>query len=174
MWCGVTHWQKRWRSRSQYSLGLVLSIAVMMVIVRVLIRTMSLPKMLARLDTESGVPPRSTVAPDTLVRLTRHLLYLSRPRRAPNCMTQSLTAFYFLRKWGHPVQIHFGVAKRDDTLAGHCWLELHDLPLSEPTDPRDIFTTVVTFPQSLVTEEEAYDDKRPPSRAVRTPRSLSR
>jgi hypothetical protein len=119
----------------------------MMVMVRLLIRMLSLPTMMALLDTKAVAPPRSPVAPGTLVELTQCLLHVGWARRGSDCMTQSLTVFYFLRKWGHPVRIHFGMAKRDGVLAGHCWLELHDTPLAEPTDPRHVFTTVVAFPQ---------------------------
>jgi hypothetical protein len=150
---GAARWLRRWRQGRSYGLGLALCITCMAILVRLLIRMLSLPRLMALLDTQAPRPPRSPMAPAALVELTQTLLRLSWPRRHRQCMTRSLTAFYFLRRWGHPVRLYVGVARREGELTGHCWLELCDVPLAEPMDPRLAFTTVAVFPPPLAMTE---------------------
>ena len=150
---GAARWLRRWRQGRSYGLGLALRIACMTIVARLLIRLLPLPRLMALLDTQAPRPPRSPMAPAALVELTQALLRLSWPRRHRQCMARSLTAFYFLRRWGHPVRLYVGVAKREGALTGHCWLELGGAPLAEPMDPRLAFTTVAAFPPPLAMTE---------------------
>jgi len=89
------------------------------------------------------LPP---LEPERLLFLIRGLLQQHVGPFRPNCMKQSLVLFHFLRQWGAPVTLHFGVAKRDEALEGHCWIELAGQPFGERGNPRPAFTTVYTFP----------------------------
>jgi len=89
------------------------------------------------------LPP---LEPERLLFLIRGLLHQRIGMLRPNCMKQSLVLFHFLRQWDAPVTLHFGVAKRDEALEGHCWIELAGQPFGERGNPRPAFTTVYTFP----------------------------
>lgn len=93
-------------------------------------------------------PPQPARVPQAsvrrLLRLCRALLY--RTHGTDFCMKQSLILFYLLRQRGHPVRIHFGVAKKDGVLAGHAWLDLRGRPLGETQDPRAAYATTFSYP----------------------------
>jgi hypothetical protein len=127
-----------------HELGLLLRIAGMLLVIPVLQRVLTLPALLHLFDTRAVSPPR--VTPSRLLALVREILSQRLGIFRPNCVKQSLILFHFLRRWGYPVQIYFGVAKHRETLSGHCWLELHGQPLAEPADPHQMFTVVYAYP----------------------------
>lgn len=55
-----------------------------------------------------------------------------------DCLPRGLTGYRFLRRYGVPVELVFGV--RDDPPAAHCWLTLDGEPYLERTDPRPVYT----------------------------------
>lgn len=90
--------------------------------------------------------PAEAVDPHRLAWLTRALLV--RLYGADFCMKQALVLFYFLRKGRHAVRLHFGVAKRGATLAGHAWVTLEGAPLAEAVDPRATYATTFAYPDA--------------------------
>jgi hypothetical protein len=84
--------------------------------------------------------------PERCIYLTRGLLRLNLGPFRHNCLAQSLILFHLLRRAGHPVRIHFGVAKRKNRLEGHCWLESEGKPIAESADPHLVFRTIYAYP----------------------------
>ncbi len=85
-------------------------------------------------------------------------------RRSPLgiCMRRSLTRYYFLRREGLPLQVHFGArfvnGKPDREITGHAWLTLDDKPYYEPGKNWRGFTVMLTFPQENKTRVEATEN----------------
>jgi hypothetical protein len=88
-------------------------------------------------------------------RVTRNLADLAvlLHRRSPLgiCMRRSLTRYYFLRREGLPVHVHFGArfvdGKPDREITGHAWLTLDGRPYHEPGKNWRGFTVMLTFPK---------------------------
>jgi hypothetical protein len=74
-------------------------------------------------------------------------------RRSPLglCMRRSLVRYYFLRRAGLPVQVHFGArfqnGKPDREITGHAWLTLDNQPYYEPGKNWRGFTVMLSFPK---------------------------
>jgi hypothetical protein len=74
-------------------------------------------------------------------------------RRSPLgiCMRRSLTRYYFLRRQGLPVHVHFGArfvnGKPDREITGHAWLTLDGKPYYEPGKNWRGFTVMLSFPK---------------------------
>lgn len=74
-------------------------------------------------------------------------------RREPTlgiCLQRSLTRYYFLRRVGLPVQVHFGIqtTKRPDAkrIVGHAWLTLDGEDYWEDGGQARDFTIMLSFP----------------------------
>lgn len=67
------------------------------------------------------------------------------------CMRRSLTRYYFLRREGLPVHVHFGArfvnGKPDREITGHAWLTLDGKPYYEPSKNWRGFTVMLSFPK---------------------------
>jgi hypothetical protein len=127
-------------------LWLLLSSAGLLVALPVLQRVFTLPALVTLFGTRTLPTVFPPLQPERLLFLIRGLLSQRIGMIRPNCMKQSLVLFHFLRQWGAPATIHFGVAKQHDTLEGHCWVELAGQPFGERDDPRRTFATMYTFP----------------------------
>lgn len=108
-----------------------------------------LPALIQRFDARPQARKRA-IDPDRLTWLSGALLH--RLYRDRYCMKQSLLLFYFLRKWKYPVCIHFGIAKKGDTLAGHAWISLGGEPFHEAHDPEDTYRTIFSYPLTKTKE----------------------
>lgn len=117
---------------------------VLLVVVVLARRRWSLPDIVERFDAE-GQPGTAPISPDRLFQLCRGVL--RRSHRTDYCMLQALVLFYFMRRWGWPAQIRFGVAREDSVLVGHAWVELYGTPFREKEDPRDRYATTFAYPQ---------------------------
>ncbi len=94
-----------------------------------------------------GEREAAPVAPQRLLRLCRALL--GRLYSRDYCLPQSLLMFYFLRKWGYPARIHFGVARNAERrLVGHAWVDVAGQPLGETRDPEAVYATTYTYPST--------------------------
>jgi hypothetical protein len=69
-----------------------------------------------------------------------------RPIVRRSCLTRGLTMYWFLRRGGLPVRLHFGMGQVGDVLEGHCWIERDGAPFLEPYDPRPTFTGIYSYP----------------------------
>ena len=124
---------------------LMLSVGLV-VILPVLQRVLTLPTLVTLFGAKTMPTVLPPLEPERLLFLIRGLLHQRIGMIRPNCMKQSLVVFHFLRQWDAPVSLHFGAAKRDGALEGHCWVELAGQPFGEKGNPRHAFTTVYTFP----------------------------
>jgi hypothetical protein len=68
------------------------------------------------------------------------------------CLTRGVTLYGGLRHAGVPVGLCFGMGLVDGAMGGHCWIELDDRPLLEPTDPHAMFTEVARVSKDGVTD----------------------
>ncbi len=92
--------------------------------------------------TPSATPERAAA---TLRALDR-ALWMGRPLLRPGCLTRGLTSYYFLRRAGLPVSLHFGMGMPLGKYEGHCWLMKDGEPFREQRDPRPVFTPLWVIP----------------------------
>jgi hypothetical protein len=137
-------------------LCLLMSSAGLLVALPLLQRVLTLPTLVTLFGTRTIPTMFPPLQPERLLFLIRGLLQQHIGPFRPNCMKQSLVLFHFLRKWGAPVTIHFGVAKRDEALEGHCWVELAGQPFGERDDPQRAYTTVYTFPTDNIHQRRRF------------------
>jgi hypothetical protein len=112
---------------------LIVRICWMVLILPVLLRLFDISRVL-RIVT----PSRSHILPDGLsqqrvVHLCMRVRRISGRAGRPSCLRRCLLLFHFLRYYGVPVRIHFGVKFEDGQLTGHSWLTVngrlyHDTP----------------------------------------------
>jgi hypothetical protein len=120
-----------------------------------------LPIAIMRLN---GNMPAERPSPQT-EKTTRNLADLAvlLHRRSPLgiCLRRSLTRYYFLRRAGLPLQVHFGArfldGKPDREITGHAWLTLDDQPYHEPGKNWRGFTVMLSFPSN----KKAKNDNNP-------------
>ncbi len=60
------------------------------------------------------------------------------------CLHRSLTLYHFLRRFGVPVELHFGFDPRSDL--GHAWVSHRGEPLYEGEDPAERYREMLRFP----------------------------
>jgi hypothetical protein len=95
-------------------------------------------------------PPAEVLA---LVERIDRLLSAFRPLVRSGCLTRGITLFYFLRRAGAPVSLHFGIGSTgamgevDGGFSGHCWVVHDGLPLAEKRDPRPLFAEMFRIPE---------------------------
>jgi hypothetical protein len=101
---------------------------------------------LARLLEPRLVPPATDPAKaEKIIAYTDAVLQFGRPLVHAKCLTRALCLYYFLRREGVDVTVHFGVEKSGDTFAGHSWLMMDGEPYLEEADPRLYFSEVYGF-----------------------------
>jgi Transglutaminase-like superfamily len=64
-----------------------------------------------------------------------------RPLVLPGCLTLGLTRYYFFRRAGLDVSLHFGMGRigENKEFVGHCWLVRDGVPYLETQDPRALY-----------------------------------
>ena len=122
---------------------LLVQMVAMVAALKVLQRVVSLPTLLRLFDVRRPRPERR-LHPKRLAWLASGLL--RRLFGQDYCMPRSIVLFHFMRKWGYPTRLHFGVARREGALKGHAWVTLGDLPFAERGDPRRSYKTMYTYP----------------------------
>lgn len=89
---------------------------------------------------EPGGEPRNA-DPDLAKRIVAYVetaIRRGRPLVRSGCLTRGLTRYYFLRRAGLDVSLHFGMGRvgREKQFLGHCWLMKEGEPYLESRDPR--------------------------------------
>ena len=92
-----------------------------------------------------AAPSEATVR--EVVRNVDRALYFGRPFVRSNCVTRSVTRYYFLRHAGVDVTLCFGMGSPVGELEGHCWLLRDGEPYLEHPDPRPIFRETYRIPR---------------------------
>lgn len=64
------------------------------------------------------------------------------------CLRRSLLRYYFLRRAGLPVVIHFGARRLGDDIAGHAWLTLAGQPYHEQPEHILVHTRMWSYPSA--------------------------
>ncbi len=62
------------------------------------------------------------------------------------CLRRSLLRYYFLRRAGLPLVIHFGARRLGDDIAGHAWLSLDGQPYHERPEHTQLHTLMWSYP----------------------------
>ena len=107
-----------------------------------------LPSALQRLTPPAAAAP----APERTVRRMADTTALL-DRRSPLglCLRRSLTRYFFLRRQGVPVVLHFGAqfvgGRPDRDIAGHAWLTLDRHAYHEADKNWRGFTVMLSFPE---------------------------
>lgn len=86
---------------------------------------------------------------EILVQLGVLLLKRNRLFLKNSCLKRSMLLYYFLRKHGVEVCIHFGVKKLDGYLAGHSWLTQNGTLLADKERYGEAFTPIVSYPKQV-------------------------
>lgn len=92
-------------------------------------------------------PVRPSPSPDPsriaqIIGYTDLVLRIGRPLVQARCLTRGLTLYYFLRRSGLAVDLHFGAGYVDRVFAAHCWLVKDGVPFAEPVDPQTRYETM--------------------------------
>lgn len=96
--------------------------------------------------------PQPCPLPEATIRTVADVVTLTE-RRSPLglCLRRSLTRYYFLRRAGIPVTVHFGaklVPQNDSRkIAGHAWLSQNGRPYFEDEENWRDFTVMLTWPE---------------------------
>jgi hypothetical protein len=138
-----------WAGRSPFASArdrlLFLNIFLFAALVPTLLR-LKLPRLAPLLEPRT-IPPVADA--DRIQQIVRHVDTVLKMRSLfirTGCLTRGLTLYYFLRRAGLDVNLHFGMGKVTDELAGHCWLVKDGEPFLEAKDPRPYFTAIYFFP----------------------------
>lgn len=122
----------------------------MLVILPRMIRRLSLPDLLQRIDPGVAPGPRDQALLDKTVGFVDSLLRYRIFQRYGKCLLRSLILFRFLRRQGWPVEVHFGVRKLTDDepkITGHSWLVLNGQPFLEEEGQQGSFATTYSYPK---------------------------
>lgn len=73
-----------------------------------------------------------------------------RPLVCPGCLTLGLTRYFFFRRAGMDVSLHFGMGRigKEQGFVGHCWLERNGEPYLEREDPRPVYIEMYQISQT--------------------------
>jgi Transglutaminase-like superfamily len=93
---------------------------------------------------EPGREPRP-VNPDLVKKIIAYVetvIQRGRPLIRPGCLTLGVTRYYFLRRAGLDLSLHFGMGRvgKEKAFVGHCWLVRQGEPYLERDDPRPLYT----------------------------------
>lgn len=83
---------------------------------------------------------------ETMRQIVDALTALGAGRPLGICLRRSLLRYYFLRRAGLPLVIHFGARRQGDDIAGHAWLTLDGLPYHEKPEHTQVHTLMWSFP----------------------------
>lgn len=89
--------------------------------------------------------PTGSVDPDRAQKIAAYVetaILRGKPLVRSGCLTRGLTRYYFFRRAGMDVSLHFGMGRigRNQELIGHCWLVKDGEPYLEREDPRPLYT----------------------------------
>jgi hypothetical protein len=118
----------------------------LVLILRVLMRWVKLDKLL-NLLTPAKMPSSCDAATfQKLVCYVNAILWRFPTNPRGNCLSRSLTLYFFGIRYGLPLQFHCGVRQVDGVLKGHAWLSLDGDPILEPDNPFAIYAVMFSFP----------------------------
>jgi hypothetical protein len=109
-----------------------------------------LPESMAALTNDVKPKPPERRTETSLCNLADLAVVLERSSPLGLCLRCSMTRFYFLRREGLPLKIHYGTrmigGEPDRQFNGHAWLTLEGAPYHEAGENWRGFTIMLTFP----------------------------
>lgn len=86
------------------------------------------------------------LSPECMRQIVDALTALGAGRPLGICLRRSLLRYYFLRRAGLPLVIHFGARRLGDDIAGHAWLTLDGQPYHENPEHTQGHTLMWSYP----------------------------
>lgn len=129
-----------------------------------------LPRLEALLEWGAAAAARpARGSPDAVAATVLEMLQAGRPLVRRGCLTRGITLYYFLRRAGVDVGLHFGMGRfsAGDGFDGHCWLVLDGEPYLEPRDPRQDYATTFSFRKRATAKGLSASDGRMPEASGR-------
>ena len=115
-----------------------------LIVIKVLLYLIKLPKLLKLLDPEKRAKPDDQKI-EYILKFTNFILF--RLFRSSNpCLLRSILLFRHLRMLGLEVKIVFGVKNEEEMLKGHAWLIVEGRHFPEPTDPSGEYQITFVYP----------------------------
>jgi hypothetical protein len=117
-----------------------------------------LPRLDALLEWATARAPRDAArSPEAVATTVLDMLRTARPLVRRGCLTRGGTLYYFLRRSGVDVALHFGMGRvpGGDGFEGHCWLVRDGEPFLEPGDPRHDYVFMYAFGKRAAAEAVA-------------------
>lgn len=124
----------------------ILLVAFQVTRIRLLLRLLSLPRVLDRVHPRSVVPLSDETLIEDFIYYLERWLQLFPYNKKGNCFPRSLALYGFARRLGHPVLFHCGVRKEGGLLDGHAWLTLNGHAFYEPGQHWQRFTMTFSYP----------------------------
>lgn len=102
---------------------------------------LKLTRLTALLDPGSDPRPLDPGRVRKILTYVDKAIWRGRPFVRSGCLTLGLTRYYFLRRAGMDVSLHFGMGRIGEKrkFAGHCWLTRDGEPYLETVDPRPLY-----------------------------------
>jgi hypothetical protein len=85
---------------------------------------------------------------DTMRQIVDALTAFGAGRPLGICLRRSLLRYYYLRRAGLPLVIHFGARRLGDDIAGHAWLTLDGQPYHERPEHTQAHTLMWSYPSA--------------------------
>jgi hypothetical protein len=106
-----------------------------------LLMRLRLTRLAALLEPGSAAGPVDPTRANKISSYTERAIRLGSPIVRHGCLTLGLTRYYFLRRAGMDVSLHFGVGRvgQKESFGGHCWLTRDGEPYFEARDPRPLY-----------------------------------
>jgi|WetSurSiteA1Bulk_404760.scaffolds.fasta_scaffold08230_6 hypothetical protein len=115
-----------------------------LIIIKVLLYLIKLPKLLKLLDPEKRMQPDDQKI-EYILKFTNFILF--RLFRSSNpCLLRSILFFRQLRMMGKDAEIVFGVKSEEGKLKGHAWLIVERRHFPEPSDPSGEYQITFVYP----------------------------
>lgn len=115
-----------------------------LIIIKVLLYLIKLPKLLKLLDPEKRMQPDDQKI-EYILKFTNFILF--RLFRSSNpCLLRSILFFRQLRMMGKDAEIVFGVKSEEGKLKGHAWLIVERRHFPEPSDPSGEYQITFIYP----------------------------
>ena len=115
-----------------------------LVVIKVLLYLIKLPKLLKLLDPEKKTTPDDQKI-EYILKFTNFILF--RLFRSSNpCLLRSILLFRQLRMMSRKVKIVFGVKNEEEKLKGHAWLIVEGSHFPEQNDPSGEYQITFVYP----------------------------
>lgn len=125
----------------------IMQITFFLTIIPILIRFLSMPKLLKLITPKSKSNRFSIEEQERFIYLTKKLLSINRLIFRQKCLLQSLILYYFFNKHSNNIQICFGVSKLNEKIEGHSWIMQNGKIIAEVDNPFKKYKPVYIFPE---------------------------